>query len=319
MKFKDYIVDRYKSVIFARRDPDRAVHQFSYKDFPGLVCEEYNLVSPNGKISGCFYYYAGYAPDRLIVFEHGMGAGHRAYMREIEHICSIGYRIFTYDHIGTSLSEGKGMRGLSGSICDLDFVIGALRRDEALSRLRFDVIGHSWGGFSAMTISHFHGDIEHIVAMSGFVSVKTLQAQITPPIFKKYRDELFALESAENPGYASLSALDVLEKTNSKVLIIHSKDDKTVNYNLHFMPLFEKFKDKSNISFLTLERKNHNPTYTVEAAKYKEAFFKKLKFRRRFCKKDPSFDEKFRTSFDFYKMTEQDSFVFDRIKEFLES
>ena len=320
MSIKDFFEKQYRGALLTRRGVDPAVKLFSYDEFEGLRTEKYDMESEHGKISGQFYYYDGYDATRLIVFEHGIAAGHRSYMREIEKLCSLGYRIFTYDHIGTGLSGGEYTRGLSGSIADLNFVISELRKDENIKGLRLDVIGHSWGGFSSMVISRFHPDIEHIVAMSGFSSVKRMHRQILPlPLFFM-RGQLDKIERGENPTYVDLDAIDVLKNTKSKVLIIHSRDDKTVNYNIHFKPLVKALKDKENIEFLTLDGKDHHPTFTKDAVKYKAEFFKELAKRRKAGELQTLDSQtEFKNSYDFYKMTVQDDRVFLRIREFLNS
>jgi alpha-beta hydrolase superfamily lysophospholipase len=320
MSIKGYIEKQYRNALFARRKEDLAVKQFSYDEFPSLRMEKRDMEYENGTLSGQFYYYDGYDEGRLIVFEHGIAAGHRSYMREIEKLCSLGFRVFAYDHIGTGLSGGDHTRGLSGSVADLDFVLSELKRDGEISKLRLAVIGHSWGGFSSMAISLFHPDIEHIVAMSGFSSIKRMHKQILPlPLFA-FREHLYKIERSENPLYADIDTVDVLSKTKSKVLVIHSKDDKTVKYNLHFKPIFEKLKEKENIKFLMLNGKDHHPTFTEDAVKYKASFFSQLAKRRKAGGLITD-EEKiaFKDSYDFYRMTEQDNEVFSKIKEFLDS
>ena len=318
MSIKGYIEKRYRGALFTRRGEDPAVKLFSYDEFEGLHMEKCDMEYENGKLSGQFYYYDGYDEGRLIVFEHGIAAGHRSYMREIEKLCSLGFRVFAYDHIGTGLSGGDHTRGLSGSIADLNFVLSELKRDERIKGLRLDVIGHSWGGFSSMAISRFHPDIEHIVAMSGFSSVKRMHRQILPAPLFFLRRHLLNIERDENPEYADIDVIDVLENTKSKVLIIHSKDDKTVKYNIHFKPLLKALSGKPNIEFLTLNGKDHHPAFTENAVKYKAEFFKILAKRRKAGElKTEDEQTAFKNSYDFYRMTEQDDLVFDKIKEFL--
>ena len=320
MSIKDFLVKTYKATLFSRRGEDPAVKLFSYDEFSGLRREKYDLQYENGTLSGQFYYYDGYDENKLVVFEHGIAAGHRSYMREINEICKRGLRVFTYDHIGTGLSGGDHTRGLSGSLADLDFVIGALSTGEKTKHLTLDLIGHSWGGFSSMSISLFHDNIGHIVAMSGFSSLKRMHRQILPfPLFL-FRKYLMEVERAENPRHADIDAIDALEKTKSKVLIIHSKDDKTVNYNIHFKPILKKMSEKDNIKFMTFNGKNHHPTFTTDAVKYKDDFFDELARRRKAGRLKTEEDQTaFKNSYDFYRMTEQDAEVFDKIKDFLYS
>ena len=82
----------------------------------------------------------------------------------------------------------------------------------------------------------------------------------------------------------------------------------------------KKLKGKTNIEFLILKGKDHHPTFTPEAVKYKAAFFAELAKRRRSGGLTTEEEQNaFKNSYDFYRMTEQDDAVFIRIKNFLNS
>ncbi len=305
----------YKKTLFSRHDDDGSVFYFSYTDFAGLKREAYSIKNQKGEnLSGYFYFYDGYKEDSLVIFEHGMGSSHRSYMREIERIAKDGYLVFAYDHTGCSESEGEHIRGFSGSLADLDAVVSAILSDEKYSHLKISVIGHSWGGFSALNIGAFHKELYAIVAISGFISVKEMQKQVIPFVLRPFTGTVYKLEEKENPKYFDKNALDSLKNTEAKVLIIHSLDDKTVSCKMHFEKMYSELSDKDNIVFLSLERKDHNPTYTEAAVKYKNEFFKKL-IKQRKNKALNTEEEKrsFNASFDFYRMTEQDEAVWAEI------
>ena len=75
----------YRSNLFVRNDNPNGIFYFTASDFPGLRAEPYAFKSQMGHdLKGWFYYYEDPIPGRLIVFDHGMGIGHRAYLRESE-------------------------------------------------------------------------------------------------------------------------------------------------------------------------------------------------------------------------------------------
>ena len=77
-------------------------------------------------INGGFYYYNKETTNNLIVFVHGMGPGHLSYMKEIETLASKGFKVFAYDMIGTGKSTGAQIKGLSGAVESLDYVLDYL-------------------------------------------------------------------------------------------------------------------------------------------------------------------------------------------------
>ena len=303
----------YSDTLFVRHDDDGSIFYFSAEDFPGLKKEAYSFVSKAGnRLNGYFYSYDGYDEGRIVVFDHGMGTGHRAYLKEIEMLARHGYRVYSYDHTGCTESEGKSIMGFSGSLADLDSCISSIKTDFPGNVL--SVVGHSWGGFSTLNISAYHKDTKHIVAMSGFVSVKEMQKQVIPFILRPFVKRLYALEERANPDYVSSSAISALSETNARVLIIHSVDDKTVSFKKHFMRMKNALSGRENIRFLELSGKDHNPNYTGDAVKYKNEFFKTYTAKRKAG--ELSSDEakaSFKASFDWVRMTEQDESLWQEI------
>ena len=304
---------KYRQTLFGRRDPDGTIFYFDAQDFPGLKKEAHFFKTKRGdRLAGYFYSYENHEEGRIVLFEHGMGVGHVAYMREIEMLARHGYLVYSYDRTGCSESEGDGIRGFLGSVADMDSCIDMLKRD--FPDKKISVIGHSWGGFSTMCAPLYHPDVAHLVAISGFVSVDTIQSQVVPFLLAFSRGKLRSVEAKENPSYISSTATEALKRTDIPVLIIHSVDDKIVSYKKNFLPLKSALADKENVRFLTVNGKNHSPNYTDDATKYKDEFFASLK--RAAKKKQLETQEQrkdFVASFDWYRMTEQDEAVWSHI------
>ena len=312
----------YKNTLFRRRDDDGTLFYFSTEDFPGLKKEKQTFKTKKGHtLTGYFYHYGEYDSfdkSRLVVFEHGMGDGHRAYMREIESLASHGYLVYSYDHTGCTESEGEHIMGLSGSLADLDSCISALV-ELGFAASDISVVGHSWGGFSTLNILGFHPDLRSIVALSGFVSLKEMQKQVIPAFLSPLRSKLYELEKSINPDYIESSAVDTLASTERPALIIHSLDDDSVSAKTHYLQLQKALADKENITFLTLTDRAHNPNYTADAVKYKSEFFKAHKKRQK--KKlhlDREGHKAFIASYDWRRMTEQDPEIWNQIFAFLD-
>lgn len=319
MIFSDKIIKEYSKTLLTRRDFDIAVHFFDAEDFPGLTKTGVVFKNAFGEtLRGYIYAYPDFKTDRLVIFDHGMGAGHRAYMTEIATLAAHGYRVFSYDHTGCGESDGQGIKGFSGSLSDLDCAIRAIRSSEEYAKIKLTVVGHSWGAFSTMNITALHKDIESIVAMSGFISVKSIQREKVGGLLSLWHKDLYALEARTNPEYYAYNAIDTLSKTEARALIIHSEDDPIVDFDNNFGKLREALSARSRITLLAVNGKRHSPNYTVEAVEYKDEYFEALNTMRK--KKLFKSDEQrkaFADSYDWRKMTEQDEniwqIIFDHI------
>ncbi len=317
MIFHKNVEKIYKGYFFGRSDDNGMLKHFSHKDFEGLNARPYEFNSSKGhKLKGYFYSYEGYNPERLIIWEHGIGSFHRSYMKEIEILCSNGFCVFAYDHTGCMESGGEGQNGLCQSLCDLNDCINSLKADKGISPESISVVGHSWGGYSTLNIVAFHPQITHIVAFAGFVSVDLIQRQQLKGMQKLYRKDLYRLEKKTNPEFVDCNAVNAIKNSSVKAMIIHSDDDPVVDFDTHFGTLQRELGDRKNTVFLRQSGKWHNPSYTAEAATYLSRLFVDMK-----DKNLTTFEEKeaFKASYDWEKITEQDSALWNKIIEFLNS
>jgi len=315
MIFQKFVEGMYRKQLYTRYDENGTVFYFSAKDFPGLEKEPFSFVSSAGNtLCGAFYYYGNKRTDKLVVFDHGLGCGHRAYMREIEVLAANGCTVYSYDHTGCALSGGENTNGFSQSLSDLNDCLNAIKGMEEYSSAQISVVGHSWGAFSTMNICALHPDVRNIVAMSGFVSVKDMVDQNFGGILRLYRKHIMSVENAANPKYVDYSGEKSLAGTNANVLLIHSSDDKVVSADIHFAKLRSALAEKKNIRFLLVDKKGHNPNYTEDAVKYKDSFFAELTKKLKAGELASETQKKnFTDSFDWKRMTEQDSEIWQEI------
>lgn len=320
MIFEKKIVGLYRSTLLKRQDPDGTVFYFGKEDFPGLECEEYSFLGDKGQRLSAYLYYRGERrTDRLVMFDHGMGNGHAAYMREIDVLCQHGDTVFTYDHTGTRCSEGEHIGGFSQSLSDLDRAVDFVRTIPGYRDADISVVGHSWGGFSTMNIPLLHPEIKHVVALSGFISPRAIQEQVLVGLLKFYRKAIFNGEKDSFPDYADTDARESLRNADTKALIIHSRDDKVCRFENHYGELEKALADNENVHFLALDGKGHNPNYTLDAVRYKDEFFATLTKKRKKKELDTEAEKlAFVSSFDWWRMTEQDMDVWNKIFDFLD-
>jgi len=319
MIFEKQVVNMYKGMMHTRCDDTETVFYFSADNFSGLRKEPYAFKASAGhKLQGYIYNYDDPKQGRLVVFDHGFGGGHLAYMKEIEMLCKHGYTVFAYDHTGCMQSGGETPGGLAQSLCDLNDCINTIKADTRFSGLDISVIGHSWGAFSTMNITALHPDISHIVAMSGFVSVEEMIKTFFSGIMKGYRKAIMALERASNPDFVDYNAVETLSKSKTKALLIYSDNDQMCK-KIHFDTLKSGLDGKDNVSFFLEANKGHNPNYTEDAVKYLGEF---VSARTKLLKTKgvtPSQKAEFVASFDWDKMTKQDEIVWNKIFEHLDN
>ena len=226
MIFEKQIVNMYKGMLHTRCDDTETVHYFTPEDFPGLKAEPRTFLSSVGhELSGYFYSYGEPIPGRIVVFDHGFGGGHRAYMKEIEKLASHGYKVFSYDHTGCMASGGETPGGLSQSLRDLDDCLRMLKKDPSLEGADISVIGHSWGAFSTLNIAALHPDVSRIVAISGFVSVEEMVGTIFGGLLSGYRRAILEVEREANPDFVGYDALKTLSAAKTRALLIYSDND----------------------------------------------------------------------------------------------
>ena len=319
MIFEKKVIGIYKGMAYTRYDDDGLAYYFSADDFDGLHAETYEFKALAGHtLNGNFYYYDGFNPDRLMVFDHGIGGGHRSYMKEIEMLCRHGFRVFAYDHTGCMESGGENTNGMAQSLCDLNDCITSLRADERFKEPGLSVMGHSWGGFSTLNITALHPEISHIVVMSGFVSVKLLVTSYFQGVLKGYRKAILELERRSNPKFFGFNAADTLSNSDVKALLIYSDNDKMCG-KMHYDTLKSALASKSNIRFLLEHNKGHNPNYTEKAVQYLGEYVNAKTALARNKNITENQKKEFVASYDWDAMTAQDEKVWAEIFDCLDS
>lgn len=315
MFFEKQVVDLFKKKMYTRCDDTGKAFYFSAADFDGLHCEPYPFTASAGhRLQGFLYHYEGPIPDRLVVFDHGFGGGHRSYLREIEMLCRHGFLVLAYDHTGCMESGGESPNGLGQSLCDLNDCITHVKADPRFAGFTLSVMGHSWGAFSTLNICALHPEIAHIVAMSGFVSVPLMVDTFFTGPLGFYRKAIKELEQNSNPKFYSCNAVESLSASFAKALLIYSDNDQMCRKAPHFDTLAAGLSGKENIRLLLVSGKGHNPNYTHDAVAYLAEYSAALaKLDKKKLLETEEQKEAFRASFDWHRMTEQDSAVWQEI------
>ena len=320
MLFERQILNTYKGMMHTRCDDNGTAFYFSAVDFEGLVAESVCFKASAGhQLKGNLYHYDNPIANRLIVFDHGFGGGHRAYMKEIEKLCRHGYLVLAYDHTGCMESEGESPNGMAQSLCDLNDCLNYVKSSDRFNAFDISVMGHSWGGFSTLNIAALHPEISHVVVLSGFVSVELLVNDFFAGILKGYRRVITEFERCANPGFIGFNAVESLKKTNAKTLLVYSDNDQMVRKSQYDI-LKAGLDGKSNISFMLEHNKGHNPNYTEDAVRYLSEY---LAAKNKLTKQKKLVTEQqkkaFLAGFDWNRMTAQDERVWQVIFDCLDN
>ncbi len=321
MIFENKILSIYRGTMFTRYDDRGLAFYYSAADFPGLISEEYPFPSSEGHtLAGVLYSYPSGIPRRLVIFEHGIGGGHRSYMREIELLCRHGFSVLAYDHTGCMRSGGENTGGLCHSLCDLNDCIDAVSRDRRFDGFDISVMGHSHGGFSALNISAWQPRVSHIVALCGFLSLDLMAKTTFPGLLCGYRKSIIALERKRNPGFASANAAVSLAASHAKILAVYSDNDKLCP-RPHYDALAAAIGNRQGVRVMMVSGKGHNPNYTADAVAHLARYSAELSRLKKQRRGEMSDSERaaFRARFDWAAMTEQDNAVWDVIFETLDT
>ena len=320
MIFEKQVVNTFKGMMHTRCDDNGTAFYFSASDFNGLISEPFSFKASAGHmLQGYLYHYEKPIENRLVIFDHGFGGGHRAYMKEIELLCRHGYLVLAYDHTGCMESGGVSPNGMSQSLCDLNNCVENVKNDMRFVGFDISVMGHSWGGFSTLNICALHPEISHIVVLSGFVEVELLVNDFFAGLLKGYRKVILGLEKASNPRFVKYNAVESLKQSNAKALLIYADNDQMVRKS-QFDILKEGLAGRPNTTFMLEHNKGHNPNYTEDAVGYLGEYLAaktKLTKKKKLVTKQQK--KEFLAGFDWNRMTAQDERVWNAIFECLDS
>ena len=260
-----FISNQYVKNYVCRYNKEVGVPYYSYLDFKGLHQDTGIFVnSKNIDIHYFFYYYDNYRKDKIVLFCHGLGPGHTAYLAEIEALAKYGYRVLTLDFTGCGESGGKYLASMNNPTGDAIDLLNHLSLKEEVV-----VIGHSMGAFTALNLVHLRDDIHIAVIISGFLSISSL---INSAIKQRYiASRICKYERKTNQAFYDLDNVQYLKNTKDHLFFIHSEDDQMVPYEIGLKAV-ESF-NNPNIKTFKVNNRKHNPNYTDEAVAYMNEVF----------------------------------------------
>ena len=302
----------YLKLVACRYDKQAGIPYYSHKDFDGLRHEAYSFTNSFGtEIKYFYYYYDNPRQDRLILFCHGLGPGHTAYLAEIENFAKRGYKVLTLDFTGCGESGGKNMVSFNRPTSDVMELLDLLKPSVPVF-----VVGHSLGGYTALNIVHLREEIKKAVILAGFLTFPSAARGLLKNRFLVSR--VLRYEKKIEPRYFDIGNIDYLKNTDDSIYVIQSEDDSMVPFDIGLKAV--EGLNNPHLKTLHLEGHKHSPTYTIEAVQYMNEVFGK--YNRLLKKKQLKTAEDKIHYFDdvsLAKLVEQDQDVAESIFEFLEN
>lgn len=250
---------------------------------------------------------------KTVVFVHGMGPGHAAYMTEIAYFCNLGYRVIAVDSRGCALSAGKNIGGMYEGVKTAVAAIDYARKN-------FDgelyLVGHSWGGYSALCASAKR-KVEKVVAISAPTSpARTLYEGAARIISKPVAAILYPFWAVINflkfGLNGNLNAAKCALKNNTPTLLVQGDRDEIVTPK---KAVFNRKTGANCVKYLA-KGKGHNPYNTVAAEKKLKELQSGLSRARKMTESERA---SFFENFDYAAATEEDAEVMQEINLFLQS
>lgn len=294
-----------------RWEPDGIIKYYHPSEFEGFHTSPVSISTKKGAIRGNIYSYDRDSYQGICVFSHGMWGSHNAYIQEIELLARAGFRVFGFDYYGTELSDGKSILGLGNSLMSLDVAVSYVKR--VYPNEKIYVMGHSWGGFAAASIAHYHKDLEKIVVMSPFISVRSILKQMLPKLLHPVIPFILIFDALHCGKYSFAKVKKILTHTDIPTLILHSLEDSMVPYAISTGILKNEVKN-NKITYRIVDGKKHNPDYTLEALAYTKSSYEAISLIV-----DETEKMNRKKQLDYHKMGEIDEKVFDIILDFLKS
>ncbi len=199
-------------------------------------------------------------PRGTVLVLHGIYAQSSFMTRVARELADVGYRAVLVDLRGHGNSSGRFLTYGQQEARDLSQVIDAL----AYHRLivgRLGVYGISYGGATAIQLAGLDPRVDAVVSVAAFSTMRDvipgyvrsmtlgLGWLVPDAIYQKAIDE-----AGRRGGYEPdlSSALDAIQKTDARVLLVHGKADMLVSHE-HAIRMREAARDRTKLVLLPFE------------------------------------------------------------------
>ena len=220
--------------------------------------EELRFHSGRNKLQA--FVYGGSNNRGLIIISHGLGNTAENYLPMIMYFVDKGWRVFAFNNTGVSGSEGKGIRGLTQSLVDLDAALAYIENSAAFNGLPVMLIGHSWGGFAVCAALNHNPQVRAAVSFAGFNSCDEMINEVgvssAGVAFYLISPQLWAIKRILFGNAAKLTAVDGINKAGIPVMIVQSSNDHVVSAKTTSIYAHRKKIINPNVEIIYLDGEN---------------------------------------------------------------
>lgn len=311
------------SLGFSKRcEGDENLKYLKAKNFDNLNARPISFKSDKGQTLNGFLYSNAKVESykALVVFSHGMGAGHLAYTTEINYFAQKGYLVLAFDNTGTCSSEGKKINGFAQGVIDLNFALEFVCEQSELKDMPIILAGHSWGAYSVCNVSAIANNksIKGIVAFSPFNSMNKLVrdfAKAKTKLNLSILSPFFDLINLIKFGKAGvLRTCDTIDGNSVPTLVMHGGNDMQVTIKNSPVGNPHKIKNNQNVRTVLYESKFHNVYLAKDAEQYLNDVFSKI---GTLGKNSPEAYEIYQ-NIDYSLITKEDLNVMETVSSFME-
>ena len=255
-----YVVnDIVLNKIYGRRGDGSISIKYSYPShYPNLkVKKSYFLNNKKARLS--IYEYIDKSindPKAVILLAHGIGGGHFYLLPLINHLCKNGYLVVAYDQYASGTSEGLKLEAMTQGNIDVKYAVRYV--NDNYPKMRFFVMGHSWGGYCAAQALKYSKRIEKCVDIAGLDSEAMMVRQMSK--YGGFAYHLVRFCCFTHYGFhAYQTTYGIFKKTHAKVLYLQGKEDASVLPKYSGYLYQKKLKNHKNIEIKMLDKKGHAP------------------------------------------------------------
>lgn len=259
----------HRKLFFVRgNDPDNPCF-LRYEDYPELEREPYRVGFYGKAIHGYLYQRRCESAEKgLIILSHGFFGTHVQYLADIYYLTGKGYKVLAYDQFGVGESEGKNQVSLSNGIYVLENVLRDVKKRNLAKGREVLLYGHSWGAYCSLGALSSSDIVSKVILRSGFLSpskeiLYLLKGQnkafyhFLRPFYRPVSHLLFGRKSDVSIAHP------IPKNVDSSILILHSKDDDMVPYDLSLASYFMKHPDR-RVKVVLTEKGHHNSLIAEE-------------------------------------------------------
>ncbi len=298
-----------KKAMNFRSDGSPQLKYFFGEDF-GVETSPFSFLYKGHVLRGERFFLPNQSYKGVVIFFHGMGAGHTAYTQEIAYFALHGYLVYAYDYLGCMTSEGRGIGCLSESVGSQEAFFKFLDEDEPAKGLPRYAVGHSWGGYTALGAARDEFKVKGIISIAGFTSALDLICEREPVLQKM----AFVVRNAIRLGFGKLAVTDmtdILAASHARVLYIQGDADTSVKPEFGIQKIQAAFPNNPRIECRLIPGAGHNPYWTKEGQLYFADLLQNHKIVRR------DFDNQ--VEVDYRRLNEDDPAFMKSMLDFLEN